>query len=44
MGVAVWNQFQDLFLASSMISTELWYRFSNVGSLLSGPKPQSAVA
>lgn len=31
-----WNTFHELFLASSMLSTELWYRFMCVGSLVNG--------
>jgi hypothetical protein len=29
-----WASFQQLFLASSLISTELWYRFNKFGSLM----------
>lgn len=29
-----WSNFQQLFLASSLISTEAWYRFNSLGSLL----------
>ncbi|HEX9608605.1 MAG TPA: hypothetical protein VGA06_00105 [Candidatus Paceibacterota bacterium] len=29
-----WLRFQQVFLASSMLSTELWYRYCGVGSLL----------
>lgn len=32
-----WASFQQLFLASSLISTELWYRDQNLGSLISSP-------
>lgn len=39
-----WNEFQAYFLASAMISTEVWYRHSNVGSLRTGPQPAVAVA
>jgi hypothetical protein len=28
-----WSHFQQYFLASSMLSTELWYRHTKVGSL-----------
>lgn len=33
-----WSEFQQFFLASSMCSTELWYRFNNFGSLLLSEK------
>jgi hypothetical protein len=29
-----WHQFLQVFLASSMLSTDLWYRYCGVGSLL----------
>ncbi|MEK7606658.1 MAG: hypothetical protein AAB444_00445 [Patescibacteria group bacterium] len=32
-----WNVFMGRFLASSMLSTELWYRFNRYGSLVSAP-------
>lgn len=31
-----WGQFHRRFLASSMLSTELWYSFNRTGSLVSG--------
>lgn len=31
---SAWHRFQQIFLASSMLSTELWYRYCGVGSLL----------
>lgn len=31
-----WNRFHRLFLASSMLSTELWYAYNRSGSLLGG--------
>lgn len=31
---SAWHRFQQIFLASSMLSTELWYRYCDVGSLL----------
>jgi hypothetical protein len=31
---SLWHQFQQTFLASSMLSTDLWYRYCGVGSLL----------
>lgn len=31
---SAWHQFQQVFLASSMLSTDLWYRYCGVGSLL----------
>lgn len=34
---STWNAFMERFLASSMLSTELWYRFNRYGSLVSGP-------
>lgn len=33
-----WSEFQQFFLASSMCSTELWYRFNNFGSLILSEK------
>jgi hypothetical protein len=39
-----WSSFQQLFLASSLISTELWYRFNGFGSLLSDQKTIRAAA
>lgn len=30
---SAWLEFQQVFLASSMLSTELWYRYQGVGSL-----------
>ncbi len=30
-----WSQFNEAFLASSLLSTELWYAFNNFGSLTS---------
>lgn len=38
-----WNQFNGLFLASSLISTELWYAFTDNGSLAS-PESRFQVA
>ncbi len=32
-----WASFQQFFLASSLISTELWYRQNNLGSLINDP-------
>jgi hypothetical protein len=32
-----WASFQQIFLASSLISTELWYRDQNLGSLIGEP-------
>ncbi len=31
-----WNEFHRRFLASSMLSTELWYSFNRTGSLIAG--------
>ena len=31
---AAWGKFQQVFLASAMCSTELWYRYTGAGSLL----------
>lgn len=31
---SAWHRFQQIFLASSMLSTELWYRYCDAGSLL----------
>lgn len=41
---SAWNSFQELFLASSMVSTEIWYRYSQVGSLLVSPRAERALA
>ncbi len=37
-----WANFQQEFLASSMISTEVWYHFNQNGSLIDGNKAQRA--
>jgi len=37
-----WAKFQQLFLASSMLSTDLWYRNCGVSSLLSPQVRESA--
>jgi len=39
-----WATFQQQFLASSLISTELWYRFNQFGSILQQPEEIHAVA
>ncbi len=39
-----WSSFQQVFLASSLISTELWYRFNGFGTLLSNQKSVRAAA
>ncbi len=39
-----WASFQQLFLASSLISTELWYRQTDVGSLVNDPALASIAA
>jgi len=33
---SAWAGFQQIFLASSILSTELWYRFNDSGSLIDG--------
>lgn len=37
-----WHRFQQVFLASSMLSTELWYRYCDAGSLLEPRKDVQA--
>lgn len=37
-----WGTFQQLFLASSLISTEVWYRFNRNGSLVDAPAAAAA--
>ncbi len=39
-----WNKFHQIFLASSVLSTEIWYRWIKAGSLITGPQTQAAVA
>jgi hypothetical protein len=41
---ASWEEFYQIFQASSIISTELWYRFNNRPSLLGAGTPTMAVA
>lgn len=35
------NRFQEFFLASSAISTDVWYRWINAGTLAGGPVPRA---
>ena len=39
-----WASFQQFFLASSLISTELWYRHNDLGSLVNQPTPLEIAA
>jgi hypothetical protein len=39
-----WASFQQLFLASSLISTELWYQFNGFGSLMNRPSQLCAAS
>jgi hypothetical protein len=41
---AKWEVFQGLFLASSMLSTELWYAFNHDGSILDLGMDRASVA
>lgn len=41
---SAWTYLQQLFLASSMLSTEAWYRFTEVGSLVDVEVGQRAAA
>ncbi len=39
---SAWTSLQQFFLASSMFSTEAWYRFTGVGSLVGGAEKRVA--
>ncbi len=39
-----WAEFQQFFLASSLISTELWYQFNGLGSIINQPNKIQIVA